>query len=87
VTRPSESIGVTREPPSVSGSLTRDVIVIFRNGSQQALDKVVFEPGMKVCAGGLEIIRAIEKAGGIPFVLPVREREAAVRRGICEART
>ena len=87
ITRAREPRETVQEPSTVSDSSTRDVIVVFRNGSQQTLDKVAFEPQTKVCTAGVDIIRAIEKAGGIPFVLPVREREEALREGICEART
>jgi len=64
---------------------TSDITVIFRDGSQKPLDGV--RPGTKVCYRGEEIRLAIERAGGIPYLLPASESEEALRRGICDART
>jgi hypothetical protein len=66
---------------------TSAITVIFRDGSQKPLDGVVLRPGTKVCYRGDETRLAIERAGGIPYLLPDSESEEALRRGICDART
>jgi hypothetical protein len=77
----SEPASMRRERISVPA-----ITVIFGDGSQKPLDEVVFRPGTKVCYRGDETRLAIERAGGIPFLLTDRESEEALRRGICEAR-
>ena len=80
----------TRLPEPASAGRERistpAITAIFRDGSQKPLDEVVFRPGTKVCYRGDETRLAIERAGGIPFLLTDRESEEALRRGICEAR-
>jgi TIR domain len=87
---PGEKPASTRLPEPASTRRERitkpAITVIFRDGSQKPLEEVVFRPGTKVCYRGDETRLAIERAGGIPFLLTDRESEEALRRGICEAR-
>jgi len=81
-TRPTEPANTGRER-----IITPAIALIFRDGSKKLLDEVVFRPGTKVCYRGEETRLAIERAGGIPYLLPDAESEEALRRGICDART
>jgi hypothetical protein len=68
-------------------SAMQGVVVIFRNGDTQPLTEAVFEPGMKICTRGQDVIEAIKSSGAVPILLTDSESEEALRRGICDART
>jgi hypothetical protein len=87
---PAEKPASTRVPDATSTRPERvsapAITVIFRDGSRKPLDEIVFRPGDKVCYRGEETRLAIERAGGIPYLMTDRESEIALRRGVCDAR-